>query len=260
MKRGTPEHPKAKRLARALKINRAWAIGILEALWHWAGKYAPQGDIGRFADDDISDAVYWEKQPNTLIDALIDCGWLERDDTYRLIIHDWHDHADDAVKKCLSRGGLDFVTHRDSVGTVSGQCPDKNCLPEPSLALARARAKPEPPPRRRQPPSPSLFVFPSGLSRFDTPEVQDAGRRWVAHLAAKGKPCLDPALTVLAAVQCYGDPSTFCEQVNRAIAGNWANLQQPEPKRQGANDADGAVTRALDSLDAEMRAEEASRK
>jgi hypothetical protein len=49
-------------------------------------------------------------------------------------------------------------------------------------------------------------------------------------------------MTIVAAVRCYGDPATFCAEVNRAIAGNWSNLQQADPKRKIANDDDCKLT------------------
>ena len=59
MKRGTPDHPKTLRLARLLGIPQAAAVGILEMLWHFTGKYAVQGDIGRFQDGEIAQAAGW---------------------------------------------------------------------------------------------------------------------------------------------------------------------------------------------------------
>jgi len=117
MKRGTPDHPKVSHLATLLNINRAWAIGILEALWHFAARYAPQGDIGKHPDSVIAKAVYWERPTGErgvkaeckLSAALVEAGWLDTCPVHRLIVHDWCDHADEAVTKYLSRHGLSFV-------------------------------------------------------------------------------------------------------------------------------------------------------
>lgn len=131
MKRGTPEHPKTTRLARTLRVGRAQAVGTLEVLWHWCARYAQQGDVGKFANCEIAAGAYWAGDPDKLIDALVECGWLEVHATHRLIVHDWHEHADDAVKKWLSRHGLKFLSCPDNVGTESGQCPDSGSLPKP---------------------------------------------------------------------------------------------------------------------------------
>lgn len=142
MKRGTPEHPKTSRLARQLRVPLAQAIGTLEALWHWCGRYCQQGDIGRFDDEEIAAGAYWHGKPQRLIQALVECGWLEVHPVHRLIVHDWHDHADDAVKKWLDRHRLSFLTVVDTVVTVSGHSRDSGSLPLP-LPLP----KPEPMPQ-----------------------------------------------------------------------------------------------------------------
>lgn len=105
MKSGTIDHPKTKRLARRLGINLAWAVGILESLWHFTRERAPRGDIGRYADDEIADAVYWptERPAGDLVAALIDCGWLDRHDQHRLLVHDWPEHAESYVHAGLAK-------------------------------------------------------------------------------------------------------------------------------------------------------------
>ena len=59
MKRGTPDHPKVYELCELLKCDRPTAIGYLELLWHFAAKYAPQGDIGKYSDERIEAALDW---------------------------------------------------------------------------------------------------------------------------------------------------------------------------------------------------------
>src|SRR6516162_936176 len=117
MKRGTPEHPKMKELARLLNIPLYSAVGIMEMLWHFTAKYAPQGDIGKFSDADIAAAVGWEVRSGSkgvrtevrLGSALVHAGFLETSPQHRLVVHDWHDHADQAVARRLARQRLDFV-------------------------------------------------------------------------------------------------------------------------------------------------------
>jgi hypothetical protein len=106
MKRGTTEHPKMKKFARLIKMPVFAAVGIMEMLWHWTAKFAPAGDIGRFDDADIAEAVAWPSDRTTdeLIQAMIGSGWVERmDGESRLYIHDWHEHADDTVNMSLAR-------------------------------------------------------------------------------------------------------------------------------------------------------------
>lgn len=109
MKRGTPEHKKMKRLAAELQIPLPQAVGIMEMLWHFVGKQAPEGDIGAHSDVDIAHEVHWHKKPSLLIDGLVSAVWLERNDAHRLIVHDWPDHCEATVIRSLIRAKKDFL-------------------------------------------------------------------------------------------------------------------------------------------------------
>ncbi len=102
MKKNTPNHPKVRRLGRRIG-GQVIAIGVLEALWHFVAQFAPTGDVGRYQDEDIADGVFWDDDPTRLIDALVNSGWLERNETHRLIVHDWPEHCEDAVHLFLAR-------------------------------------------------------------------------------------------------------------------------------------------------------------
>jgi hypothetical protein len=99
VKRGTPNHPKTRELAAALDLPQYAAVGILEALWHFAAVYARRGDVGRRSDAAIAAAIDWRGEPGILVDALVRSGWLDRCACHRLRIHDWPEHADRAVAK-----------------------------------------------------------------------------------------------------------------------------------------------------------------
>jgi len=94
MKRGTPDHPKVMLLAARLRqmgigMPRAAAVGTLEMLWQWAAQYTPQGDIGRWPDEVIEEALGWTGEPGALLQALCESGWVDEHDRNRLILHDW---------------------------------------------------------------------------------------------------------------------------------------------------------------------------
>ena len=105
MKRNTPNHPKLAKLAAELKIRKYAGAGLLELLWHMTAQYAPEGDIGRFQDSEISLQLDWLGDPPRLIKALVDSQWLDRHPTKRLIVHHWSDHSDAACDKYLSDSG-----------------------------------------------------------------------------------------------------------------------------------------------------------
>ena len=123
MKRGTPEHPKTKLLAQLLNIEIWGAVGLLELLWHFTAKYAPRGDIGRYSDREIAAALHWQRPTGErgvtpeckLSEALVTAKWVDRCPVNRLVVHDWPEHADQAVTKFLSRHRLSFVRTGDSL-------------------------------------------------------------------------------------------------------------------------------------------------
>lgn len=125
MKRGTPEHSKMRSLKRRLDLRLYEAMGVLEALWHLTDREAHLGDIGKLSDQTICDSIDWARDPKPLIDALVDSGWLDRCETHRLVIHDWHTHCTDALKKRVQREGSKFasVDVRPPVADNGGQRP-----------------------------------------------------------------------------------------------------------------------------------------
>lgn len=88
-----PQHPKTKRLCRALGIDVPQAIGHLHLLWYFCLDYAPDGNLSRHATADIADAMMWDGEPQKLIDALINSGFLDSDFGKELSVHDWHEYG-----------------------------------------------------------------------------------------------------------------------------------------------------------------------
>lgn len=134
MKRGAITHHKTAELASILGLERWGAVGIMESLYHATAERTPRGDIGRLTDRQIAYYIGWpESDATRLIDALIQARLIDAtEDASRLVVHDWHDHADDTTKKRLARSGETFATLSEggSVRTsadMSGNvqtCPD----------------------------------------------------------------------------------------------------------------------------------------
>lgn len=93
------KHPKMERLRRILKTPAVHLQGHLTALWQWAMRYAPNGDLSHCDAVDIASAALWEGDEEVFVSALIECrqsgkhGFLERTPTGKLIIHDWHQYG-----------------------------------------------------------------------------------------------------------------------------------------------------------------------
>lgn len=89
-----PEHPKIYRLTEALELEENYeALGIVVALWLWAAKNAPEGDLTAYPRRALKDAVGWNGAPEELARGLLAAGFLEEDPEGGLHIHDWEDHA-----------------------------------------------------------------------------------------------------------------------------------------------------------------------
>ncbi len=108
--RAVPDHPKFAELMAVLNLSKYAALGILEAVWHFTGRYAPQGNIGKYSDQAIEMWVGWDGRPSAMVEALVGCRWLDRDSVHRLLVHDWAQHADKATKNALGRAELPFCT------------------------------------------------------------------------------------------------------------------------------------------------------
>lgn len=116
------QHPKTRKLARILNVPIPQAIGHLHMLWWWALDYAQDGDLSRYEDADIADAVLWEGSPALLMASLLDARFLDQPDG-KPRIHDWDQYGGkliarrkaDAARK--PRSGDPEDIHRNSGGS-----------------------------------------------------------------------------------------------------------------------------------------------
>jgi hypothetical protein len=94
-----------------LGCDKPTAVGILECLWHFATKYCPDGGIGKWPDEAIARGIGYQNGAGaaSLVSALVESRWLDHNPVARLAIHDWPEHADDAVHLQLARAGKVFL-------------------------------------------------------------------------------------------------------------------------------------------------------
>lgn len=109
MKRGTPRHPKVRRLAKALGVHRFAAVGILECLWHFAAEFNHNGDISAVEPEELAEALFWDDDPKELLPALILSGWVDGQEDGQNLLHDWPHHCEGSVHKWLYRRSLKFA-------------------------------------------------------------------------------------------------------------------------------------------------------
>lgn len=119
-------HPKTLKLARLIKADRRYAVGLLHDLFSWgmdvAGKY---GELPDLEAEDIAAALDLAGKKGTgTVQALVDCGFLDLEDgSYS--IHDWYDYngnlaerrEKDRVRKSKNANGNPQEIRRNSDGT-----------------------------------------------------------------------------------------------------------------------------------------------
>lgn len=89
-------------LAQCLGIAHYHAVGLVELLFHFAGDFAPAGDIGRFPDESIAGGIHWKTDSRRLLDSLLIARWIAADNCHRLVISDWPTQAPTWVRRILA--------------------------------------------------------------------------------------------------------------------------------------------------------------
>lgn len=109
MKSGTENKMKFKVLQRRLGLRHYECVGLLEALWNATVHNAPLGNIGKLTNEEIAAVIDWGGDADELIEALVATRWLDVDQEFRLIIHDWSEHAPNFLKGGMVRAEKTFA-------------------------------------------------------------------------------------------------------------------------------------------------------
>lgn len=88
------KHPKTLKLARLLKVDRRYAVGLLHDLFSWGLDSAKSdGTLPGVANEDIAAALdFAGKKGEVVVSALLESKYLECSNGV-FKIHDWHDYA-----------------------------------------------------------------------------------------------------------------------------------------------------------------------
>ena len=105
------EHKKLYACAELLKISRTEMLGTIIALWLWALDNVPDGSLAGISNRTIARVCDWpERRADTLVNALISTGWLDKSDD-AMSIHDWTEY----VGKLMERRRKDRDRKKKSV-------------------------------------------------------------------------------------------------------------------------------------------------
>lgn len=110
MKIGALDHPKTIELSAQLGVCLPQAIGHLELLWAFVAQKTPQGNIGKWSDSVIAHAAQWTCDPSLFVQSLIESGFFDEDENYRILVHDWADHCPNWVRAKLKKEGKGFLS------------------------------------------------------------------------------------------------------------------------------------------------------
>ena len=87
-----PAHRKTLAAADALDMHPVHFMGHIITFWLWALDNVPDGNLDEVSARMIARAAQWEGDPDTLLNTLIEVGFIDQDDD-GLAIHDWYDYA-----------------------------------------------------------------------------------------------------------------------------------------------------------------------
>lgn len=95
------DHIKTRRTSRALRIKPVHLVGHLAALWAWATKSAPDGDLWQCEPSDIASAARWDGNSELFCEQLAANLWLIQSpsDPTRWAINDWFKHTGKFLEK-----------------------------------------------------------------------------------------------------------------------------------------------------------------
>jgi len=111
MKKELIVHPKMSHLADELSVCVYSAVGLIEMLFHVPTQFPDvrAGNVGKFTDAEIAELLNWNLDPQRLVGAMRDTGWLDPDDEHRLIIRDWSEHSPSFVDRWLTARRMDYA-------------------------------------------------------------------------------------------------------------------------------------------------------
>lgn len=231
MKAGTHGMVKFKRLQRRLGLPLWQAIGLLEALWTLTAKDAPCGDIGKFSNEDIAAWLEYAGDHDDLIAALVSSGWLDECEDYRLVVHDWAEHAPNFVKGNYRDK---FVESSKAVGPqgTAPKGPPLEDTPQgtapPSVAKCSVAKCSQEKPRKRQSPSsfdPKQESIPEVL---DTPEFLTVWDAWCDHRVEIRKRLTPTSVRQqLAELAGWGERRAVAA-IRHTIAKGWTGIREAE--------------------------------
>lgn len=237
MKASTPELMKFQRLMRRLKESKRGTIGLLEGMWLAVGKNCPRGDIGKFSNEEIAIMCDWEGDCDELVNALIDCGWLDVCSVERLVVHDWEEHCPTYIKGNLHSRGQQiaiatcYSEPQEAPQQAAIAPPSEHSTTYPILTYPNQTNSIQDEPKTKKSADAVGFDDVGFLSSHDTPDMRTAWDDWVRFRKRKRKPISDSGAKETAAMLCKLPIRESIAAIRRTISKDWQGLQ-PCPRNE----------------------------
>jgi len=240
-KRGTLDHEKNLTLSEELGIDPCFSLGILEAFWQWVAEKRKDGDLTGVNPKHIAKAMLYSGDPQQLWDALVTSGWIDVYESGKILVHDWSEHADNAVHQSLKRkkqafadGHQPFTRNKPSDVTVSQRCHDSDV----TVSF--------PPGTSSQIPDTRKSVVPKTQGELSAHLATLSAAEHLAFLRELGSQGNQWALAELQRLEAASPPD-----VQRPAAGTvtaeFEGYEPPPPKRDNAHPANASAGKQVHS-------------
>lgn len=219
------EHRKTKRLVGRLgKGSEVLPV----KLWVYVGKYhAENGRLSGYSEAEIGSIVGWWRDPSELVQAMLDVGFLGRDDQ-GFYVHEWTAHEGHLEAfKVRSKKANDarWEAARRAKMVVSSM--DATSIPQASHKDSPLPTKPTQP--TKDPPSPKgvKVDIPDSLR---TKAFEESWGRWQQHRSEIRHP-LKPTMakSQLAKLEKMGVANAV-QSIEESISNGWQGLFEPKVK------------------------------
>lgn len=175
---------KFKSFKRRMKLPLWQAKGILQSIWDFTTTNAMNGDIGKFSNQNIADAIEYDDDPDFLMDTLYQEGWLDCEDGV-FWVHDWYENCPEFVRKRIQRK----LPTPKNIGEVE-QMADNGGQQQPTAENGSIRKKEReeseaspdgdapPPSGKKKPGRKKITEYPPIPASLDSKEFREAWEKW----------------------------------------------------------------------------------
>jgi hypothetical protein len=182
-----PSHPKTRKLRKRVGVAGCWS---LVCLFLWTANNRWDGNLSGMSGEDIELASEWEGEPDALVHALREVGFLDGDEG-NYLIHDWSEHNPWAASRgqrieSAKRAAASRWASRGNAGRMQSACgADTEGMRESENRNAHHPTQPNPEPSSSEVSPSDQKIGPdssSAVGEKKKPQLSHAAERLAALL------------------------------------------------------------------------------